>query len=128
MFGLDLSDRGCCFGGKLIQKLRQKGGLMKMKAFQECLHGLGEVIQFMHTYNGSCTSKDNEDPSGIQVSRPRGTHKTSSAFGSTLDVFIYVVFVTDRNFISCTVKESFMPPLNLLFHKPREERILAIKP
>ncbi|GKC66703.1 hypothetical protein Tco_1099301 [Tanacetum coccineum] len=35
----------------------------RKKAFQDMLHGLGEVNPFHAYYNGSCTSKDNEDPS-----------------------------------------------------------------
>ncbi|GKC54089.1 hypothetical protein Tco_1076834, partial [Tanacetum coccineum] len=44
-------------------------------------------------YNGSCTSKDNEDPSWSISFKTRRTSKTSSA----LKDIIYVVFVQDRN-------------------------------
>ncbi|GJV49017.1 hypothetical protein Tco_1439229 [Tanacetum coccineum] len=66
------------------------------KAFQDMLHGLGEVNPVHAYYNGSCTSKDNEDPSWSTSFKTRRTQKTSSA----LEDFISVVFVPDRNIIS----------------------------
>ncbi|GJS03866.1 hypothetical protein Tco_0320374 [Tanacetum coccineum] len=65
------------------------------KAFQDMLHGLGEVNPVHAYYNGSCTSKDNKDPSWSTSFKTRRTQKTSSA----LEDFIYVVFVPDRNII-----------------------------
>ncbi|GKG43175.1 hypothetical protein Tco_0479859, partial [Tanacetum coccineum] len=51
--------------GKMIIKLKwlwkNKKESMK-KAFQNMLHGLGEVNPVHAYYIGSCTSKDNEDP------------------------------------------------------------------
>ncbi|GJT93745.1 hypothetical protein Tco_1082590 [Tanacetum coccineum] len=48
------------FGGKLIQKLRQKG--VYEESFQDMLYELGEVNLVHAYYNGSCTSKDMKDP------------------------------------------------------------------
>ncbi|GJY58980.1 hypothetical protein Tco_0458872, partial [Tanacetum coccineum] len=49
------------------------------KAFQDMLHELGEVNPVHAYYNGSCTSKDNEDPSWSTSFKTRRTSKTSSA-------------------------------------------------
>ncbi|GJY93337.1 hypothetical protein Tco_0509119, partial [Tanacetum coccineum] len=53
----------------------------------------GEVNPTRAYYNGSCTSKDTEDPSWSTSFKTRRTRKTSSA----LEDFICVVFVHDRN-------------------------------
>ncbi|GJT26530.1 hypothetical protein Tco_0906805 [Tanacetum coccineum] len=66
------------------------------KAFQDMLHGLGEVNPTHAYYNGSCTSKDTEDPSWSTSFKTRRTQKTSSA----LEDFICVVFVPDRNIVT----------------------------
>ncbi|GJT11191.1 hypothetical protein Tco_0858233 [Tanacetum coccineum] len=51
---------------------------------------LGGIINSAY-YNGSCTSKDNEDPSWSTSSRPRETHKTTSKLWKPPDlVFIRV--------------------------------------
>ncbi|GKB66231.1 putative reverse transcriptase domain-containing protein [Tanacetum coccineum] len=52
----------------------------------------------MAYYNGSCTSKDTEDPSWSTSFKTRRTQKTSSA----LEDFICVVFVPDRNILVWT--------------------------
>ncbi|GKA90867.1 hypothetical protein Tco_0812737 [Tanacetum coccineum] len=53
-----------------------------------------EEVNSTHAYyNGSRTSKDNEDPSWSISFKTRRTQKTSSA----LEDFICVVFVPDRN-------------------------------
>ncbi|GJU57347.1 putative ribonuclease H-like domain-containing protein [Tanacetum coccineum] len=65
------------------------------KAFQDMLNELGEVNPVHAYYNGSCTSKDNEDPSWSTSFKTRRTQKTSSA----LKDFICVVFVPDRNIL-----------------------------
>ncbi|GJX98003.1 hypothetical protein Tco_0355022, partial [Tanacetum coccineum] len=49
------------------------------KAFQDMLHELGEVNPVHAYYNGSCTSKDTEDPSWSTSFKTRRTRKTSSA-------------------------------------------------
>ncbi|GKB23636.1 hypothetical protein Tco_0863037 [Tanacetum coccineum] len=49
------------------------------KAFQDMLHGLGEVNPTHAYYNGSCTSKDTEDPSWSTSFKTRSTQKTSLA-------------------------------------------------
>ncbi|GJX20834.1 hypothetical protein Tco_0223511 [Tanacetum coccineum] len=72
--------------GKIDSELPPKKGVMK-KAFSEtCCHELGELINHwgevnpVHAYyNGSCTSKDNEDPSWSTSFKTRRTQKTSSA-------------------------------------------------
>ncbi|GJW21808.1 reverse transcriptase domain-containing protein [Tanacetum coccineum] len=49
------------------------------KAFQDMLHGLGEVNPTHAYYNGSRTSKDNEDPGWNTSFKTRRTQKTTSA-------------------------------------------------
>ncbi|GJU68607.1 hypothetical protein Tco_1254866 [Tanacetum coccineum] len=83
---------GMCLGGKLIQKLRQKG-VYEESFSSVCCMDWGEVNPVHAYYNGSCTSKDNEDPSWNTSFKTKRTHKTSSA----LEDFICVVFVPDRN-------------------------------
>ncbi|GKC50581.1 hypothetical protein Tco_1073326 [Tanacetum coccineum] len=63
------SQCGCC---------EIRGESMK-KAFQDMLHGLGEVNLTHAYYNGSRTSKDNEDPSWSTSFKTKRTQKTSSA-------------------------------------------------
>ncbi|GJZ96917.1 hypothetical protein Tco_0669251 [Tanacetum coccineum] len=63
------------------------------KAFQDMLHGLGEVNPTHAYYHGSRTSKDNEDPCWSTSFKTRRTQKTSSA----LEDFIHVVFVLVKN-------------------------------
>ncbi|GKA84968.1 putative RNA-directed DNA polymerase [Tanacetum coccineum] len=59
------------------------------------LHELGEVNPVYAYYNGSCTSKDTEDPNWSTSFKTRRTQKTSSA----LEDFSCVVFVPDRNIV-----------------------------
>ncbi|GKC48669.1 hypothetical protein Tco_1071414, partial [Tanacetum coccineum] len=54
------------------------------KAFQDMLHGLGEVNPTHAYYNDSRTSKDNEDPSCSTRFKTRRTQKTSSALEALL--------------------------------------------
>ncbi|GJY37487.1 hypothetical protein Tco_0422865 [Tanacetum coccineum] len=49
------------------------------KAFQDTLHGLGEVNSTHAYYNGFCTSKDTEDLSWSTSFKTKRTHKTTSA-------------------------------------------------
>ncbi|GJR19608.1 hypothetical protein Tco_0968135, partial [Tanacetum coccineum] len=49
------------------------------KAFQDMLHELVEVNPVHAYYNGSYSSKDNEDPSWSTSFKTRRTQKTSSA-------------------------------------------------
>ncbi|GJX56402.1 hypothetical protein Tco_0286299, partial [Tanacetum coccineum] len=49
------------------------------KAFQDMFNGLGEVNPTHAFYNGSCTSKDTEDPSWSTSFKTRRTQKKSSA-------------------------------------------------
>ncbi|GJS75014.1 retrovirus-related pol polyprotein from transposon TNT 1-94 [Tanacetum coccineum] len=71
----------------------------------------GEVNPTHVYYNGSCTSKDTEDPSWSTSFKTRRTQKTSSA----LEDFICVVFVPDRNIIRCYKGES-----NVIKAQPRK--------
>ncbi|GJV40518.1 hypothetical protein Tco_1418958 [Tanacetum coccineum] len=82
--------KGCWFGGKLIQKLRQKvwgkpdsETVAKKdpvkKLFKTACLGWGEVNPTHAYYNGSRTSKDNEDPGWNTSFKTRRTQKTTSA-------------------------------------------------
>ncbi|GJW07206.1 hypothetical protein Tco_1569629 [Tanacetum coccineum] len=90
-------DRDVGLGGSLFRNFAKKKSMKK--AFQDMLHGLGEVNPTHAYYNGSFTSKDNEDPSWSTSFKTRRTHKTSSA----LKDFICVVFVLDRNIVRNSV-------------------------
>ncbi|GJT32160.1 hypothetical protein Tco_0922579 [Tanacetum coccineum] len=59
------------------------------KAFQDMLHELGEVNPTHAYYNGSKTSKDNEDPSWSTSFKTRRTQKTSSALELTGPEIVY---------------------------------------
>ncbi|GJS59679.1 hypothetical protein Tco_0654463 [Tanacetum coccineum] len=61
-----------------IQKTSAKKESMK-KAFQDCCKNWREVNPVHAYYNGSCTSKDNEDPSWNTSFKTKRTHKTTSA-------------------------------------------------
>ncbi|GKA75804.1 hypothetical protein Tco_0782182 [Tanacetum coccineum] len=52
-------DRDVGFGGKAASDLRKKESMKK--AFQDMLHGLGGSNPTHAYYNGSSSSKDNED-------------------------------------------------------------------
>ncbi|GJY35016.1 putative reverse transcriptase domain-containing protein [Tanacetum coccineum] len=67
----------------------------------------GEVNPTHAYYNGSCTSKDTEDPSWSTSFKTRSTQKTSLA----LEDFICVVFVPDRN-IDCRAVPRNVNPVN----------------
>ncbi|GJR68167.1 hypothetical protein Tco_0014232 [Tanacetum coccineum] len=68
---------------------------LRRKLFKTCCMNWGEVNPTHAYYNGSCTSKDTEDPSWSTSFKTRRTQKTSSA----LEDFICVVFVPDRNIV-----------------------------
>ncbi|GJW22596.1 hypothetical protein Tco_0033218 [Tanacetum coccineum] len=83
------------------------------KAFQDMLHGLGEVNPTHAYYNGSRSSKDNEDPSWSTSFMTRRTQKTSSA----LKVLSWIVLKSpgskqDGSLSACTA------------HTPRSSRHL----
>ncbi|GJY04267.1 hypothetical protein Tco_0370207 [Tanacetum coccineum] len=61
---------GCWFGGKLIQKLRQKGVYEESFSRHAAWIG-GKLIQFMHTTMVPVQVKTMKIQAGIQVSRPR---------------------------------------------------------
>ncbi|GJS73380.1 retrovirus-related pol polyprotein from transposon TNT 1-94 [Tanacetum coccineum] len=74
---------GCWFGGKLIQKLRQKG-VYEESFSNTCCMNWGEVNPTHANYNGSKTSKDTEDPSwstSIKTSRQRRHLQQWKRFG-----------------------------------------------
>ncbi|GJY94647.1 hypothetical protein Tco_0511008 [Tanacetum coccineum] len=65
-------------------------------------HELREVNPVHAYYNGSCTSKDIEDPSWSTSFKTRRTQKTSSP----LEDIICVVFVPDRNIVTSTLTSN----------------------
>ncbi|GJT84060.1 hypothetical protein Tco_1058402 [Tanacetum coccineum] len=69
---------GMLVWGEADSETSPKKEFMK-KAFQDMLHELGEVNPIHAYYNGSRTSKDNEDPSWSTSFKTRRTQKTSSA-------------------------------------------------
>ncbi|GJS18636.1 zinc finger, CCHC-type containing protein [Tanacetum coccineum] len=69
---------------------------LRRKIFKTSCMNWGEVNPNHAYYNGSRTSKVNEDPSWSTSFKTRKTQKTSSA----LEDFIYIVFVLDRNILS----------------------------
>ncbi|GJT20412.1 hypothetical protein Tco_0890349 [Tanacetum coccineum] len=72
------------------------------KAFQDMLHGLGGVNPTHAYYNGSCTSKDTEDPSWSTSFKTKRTQKTSSA----LKVLWKTLFVMPAPIISISSDSS----------------------
>ncbi|GJS89299.1 hypothetical protein Tco_0771935 [Tanacetum coccineum] len=72
---------------ELIQKTLPKRS--QEESFQTCCMDWGKVNPFHAYYNGSCTSKDNEDPSWSTSFKTRRTKKTSSA----LEVLWKTLFV-----------------------------------
>ncbi|GJV32019.1 hypothetical protein Tco_1392419 [Tanacetum coccineum] len=52
---------------------------LRRKLFKTCCMNWGEVNPVHAYYNGSCTSKDNEDPSWNTSFKTKRTHKTTSA-------------------------------------------------
>ncbi|GJY17538.1 hypothetical protein Tco_0389029 [Tanacetum coccineum] len=69
---------GCWFGGEADSETSTKRSLRR-KLFKTCCMDWGEVNPTHAYYNGSCTSKDNEDPSWSTSFKTRRTQKTSSA-------------------------------------------------
>ncbi|GJR15855.1 ribonuclease H-like domain-containing protein [Tanacetum coccineum] len=68
-YTFDVGYKGCWFGGKLIQKLRQKGVYEESFLRHAAWIG-GKLIQFMHTTMVSVQVKTMNIQAGIQVSRP----------------------------------------------------------
>ncbi|GKB76390.1 ubiquitin carboxyl-terminal hydrolase MINDY-3, partial [Tanacetum coccineum] len=64
-------------------------GVHEEKLFKTCCMDWGEVNPTRAYYNGSCTSKDTEDPSWSTSFKTRRTQKTSSA----LEVLLETLFV-----------------------------------
>ncbi|GJT27998.1 hypothetical protein Tco_0908273 [Tanacetum coccineum] len=86
--------------GNLIQKLRQKESMKK--AFQDMLHGLGEVNPTHAYYNGSRTSKDNEDPSW---STKLTVAKTNELIKEAVPRLVNVAITRDREIAPTNVPE-----------------------
>nr|GEW06014.1 hypothetical protein [Tanacetum cinerariifolium] len=78
---MKVADGGCemvmVWRGKLIQNFAKKESMKK--AFQDMLHGLGEVNLTHAYYNGSRTSKDNEDQRWNTSIETKRTQKTTLA-------------------------------------------------
>ncbi|GJV89674.1 hypothetical protein Tco_1533612 [Tanacetum coccineum] len=70
---------GCWFGGKLIQKLRQKGVYEESFSRHAAWIG-GKLIQFMHTTMVPVQVKTMKIQAGIQVSRPRELTQDNFSF------------------------------------------------
>ncbi|GJW53021.1 hypothetical protein Tco_0097106 [Tanacetum coccineum] len=70
-------DRDVGLGGSGFKNFAKKESMKK--AFQDILHGLGEVNTSHAYYNGTISSKDNEDPSWSISFKTNRTQKTSSA-------------------------------------------------
>ncbi|GJS36947.1 hypothetical protein Tco_0535329 [Tanacetum coccineum] len=80
---------GCWFGGKLIQKLRQKG--VYEESFSRHAALLGEVNPVHAYYKWSCTRKDTKDPSwryNFQDEGELGRHLQLEAYGR-LYLFVF---------------------------------------
>ncbi|GJY28877.1 hypothetical protein Tco_0404644 [Tanacetum coccineum] len=76
------------------------------KAFQDMMHGLGEVNPTHAYYNGSCTSKDNEDPSWEYKVQDKDELRKHLQALKLLEDFISVVF--------CNLIGTFVRLLHLL--------------
>ncbi|GJW17394.1 hypothetical protein Tco_0024830 [Tanacetum coccineum] len=104
--------------GKIVNFAKKES--MK-KAFQDILHGLGEVNPTHAYYTGS-KSKDNEDPSWSTSLKTRITQKTSSA----LEDIIFDVIVLVRNIVQGIENKAktvtFEQEANLSTHTPEPSR------
>nr|GEU69556.1 reverse transcriptase domain-containing protein [Tanacetum cinerariifolium] len=93
-----ISSRYQCWSeGKLIKNFTKKESMKK--AFKDMLHRLGEVIQLMHITVVPEQVKPLKIQAGVQVSIPEDT-KVIFSTGSTLEDFIFVVFILVRNIVS----------------------------
>ncbi|GJU18997.1 hypothetical protein Tco_1146963 [Tanacetum coccineum] len=85
------------------------------KAFQDMLHGLGEVNPTHAYYNDSRTSKDNEDPSCSTRFKTRRTQKTSSALEALLKT-LYALLLYLLGILNFTKKESMKKAFQDMLH------------
>ncbi|GJT22725.1 hypothetical protein Tco_0892662 [Tanacetum coccineum] len=90
---------GCWFGGKLIQKLCQKGVYEESFSRHAAWTG-GKLIQFMHTTMVPVQVKTMKIQDWSTSFKTRENSKDIFSFGSALEDFISVVFVPDRNIVS----------------------------
>ncbi|GJR72566.1 hypothetical protein Tco_0084931 [Tanacetum coccineum] len=86
---------GCWFGGKLIQKLRQKGVYEESFSRHAAWIG-GKLIQFMHTTMVPVQVKTMKIQAGIQVSRPRELTRQLQLWKRFGRLYL-IVFVLVRN-------------------------------
>ncbi|GJZ40671.1 hypothetical protein Tco_0587557 [Tanacetum coccineum] len=83
------------------------------KAFQDMLHELGEDNPVHAYYNGSRSSKDNEDPSWSTSFKTRRTSKTSS-LEAALKMYLMLYLYKNRNICVLTLdKLSYAPHLTI---------------
>ncbi|GJU35228.1 hypothetical protein Tco_1183582 [Tanacetum coccineum] len=97
---------GCWFGGKLIQKLCQKGVYEESFSRHAAWIG-GKLIQFMHTTMVPVQVKTMKIPRWIQVSTNELTDKFSLEV--LWKTFISVVFIPDRNIGAQFARSSVIP-------------------
>ncbi|GJV83290.1 hypothetical protein Tco_1523188 [Tanacetum coccineum] len=81
---------GCWFGGKLIQKLRQKGVYEESFSRHAAWIG-GKLIQFMHTTMVPVQVKTMKIQAGIQVSRPRELTRQLQLWKTLFLLYLYMI-------------------------------------
>ncbi|GJX12518.1 hypothetical protein Tco_0204276 [Tanacetum coccineum] len=81
---------GCWFGGKLIQKLRQKG-VYEESFSSVCCMDWGKLIQFMHTTMVPVQVKTMKIQAGIQVSRPRELTRQLQLWKTLFLLYLYLI-------------------------------------
>ncbi|GJS39976.1 putative RNA-directed DNA polymerase [Tanacetum coccineum] len=97
---------GCWSGGKLIQKLCQKG--VYKESFSKHVAWIeGKLIQLMHTTMVPVQVKTLKIQAGVQVSRPEYAEDIFS-IGRTLEDVIFVVLVLVRNFVKQIILHSLI--------------------
>ncbi|GJY46438.1 retrovirus-related pol polyprotein from transposon TNT 1-94 [Tanacetum coccineum] len=103
------------------------------KAFQDMLHGLGEVNPTHAYYNDSRTSKDNEDPSCSTRFKTRRTQKTSSALEALLKT-LYALLLYLLGILYDRLKAFFLDHMytmglvdNTLFTKKKDLHIIIVQ-
>nr|GEW44294.1 ATPase, F1 complex alpha/beta subunit, N-terminal domain-containing protein [Tanacetum cinerariifolium] len=94
-YTFDVGYKGCWFGGKLIQKLLQKG-VYKESFLRHAAWIEEKLIQLMHTTMVPEQVKTPDIQARVQVSRPEDTYDIFS-IGSALEDVYFVVFVLGRN-------------------------------
>ncbi|GJZ68901.1 retrovirus-related pol polyprotein from transposon TNT 1-94 [Tanacetum coccineum] len=103
---------GCWFGGKLIQKLRQKGVYEESFSRHAAWIG-GKLIQFMHTTMVPVQVKTMKIQAGIQVSRPRELTRQLQLWKRFGRLYL-IVFVLVRNIASFLKDRRRQPTQNVV--------------